>query len=123
MHGEKVAALQLWRSPTTFSTSACFRRALLLRWTCSFVACHSWLDEARQAEVEHPERMPSGVVKLLRRLLLLSTPKEEWKEEEEGRLEATTIVPTRIKLQIVDRKQIGAQSCPGLPESGLRNLF
>lgn len=53
--------------------------------------------------------MPSGVVKLLRRLLLLRTPKEEWREEEEGRLEATTIAPTRIKLRIVDKKLIGVQ--------------
>lgn len=59
--------------------------------------------------------MPSGVVKLLRRLLLLRTPKEGWREEEEGGMEATTIVPTRIKLRIVDRKQIGVQSWPHLP--------
>ena len=57
--------------------------------------------------------MPSGVIKLLRRLSLLRTPKEDWREEEEeGRLEATRIVPTRIKLRIVDKKQIGVQSGP-----------
>ncbi|KAK9819060.1 hypothetical protein WJX81_003437 [Elliptochloris bilobata] len=51
--------------------------------------------------------MPSGFVKLIRRLLFLPRrPKHDWKEEEESKFEATSIVPTRIKLRIVDKKQL-----------------